>query len=138
MEKIEIARSFSQTKQVSAYQPIQVFASYKATLEKGESEKKVSEELYRKAKADVEEGINEFTSSNGINPKRLISAVDKISVRKPMVIEEYESLSPIEKDVIQAVKRAYARSPMHKATLEKRSNNKSTEPFEGSEFNKKK
>ena len=57
MAKItEISRSFSQTRQYKQFEPVNIFASYKAELngnETVEELREISRELYQKAQTDV-------------------------------------------------------------------------------------
>lgn len=60
IEQIEVARSFSKTMQVKQYEPINAFASYKAVLKPGTTQKEVeaiSSALYKMAVRAVERDI---------------------------------------------------------------------------------
>lgn len=88
-------------------------------------QQQVSEELFNLAMMDAERDVNDFMKSrdkdgNGFSIKKLVEIIDKISVGKPMSVEDYEKLNNNEQKIIQSVKRAYNRSPLHKDGQEKR------------------
>lgn len=123
MKKIEIARSHSRKINLGNYESADFFASYKTEVEEKDDETEVSEELYQKAKEDVERDIGEFLALRGrskeMNVEKVINAVDKISTNSPLPAEDYAELHGDELRVIQAVKRAYKRSPVYKSKVEK-------------------
>jgi hypothetical protein len=77
MKKIEIARSFSKTIQESAYEPVNVFASYKAEVEEGESISEVSDRLYQMAVDDVGMAISDKLWEKWTNPQKFVRKMVK-------------------------------------------------------------
>lgn len=68
IDQIEVVRSFSKKIQLKAYEPIDIFASYKAIVKKGATPEQIdaiSQDLHRQAVKDVEfEITNQFTANN--------------------------------------------------------------------------
>lgn len=124
MRKIEIARSHSRKINLGNYESADFFASYKAEVEEKDDEAEVSENLYQRAKEDVERDIAEFLALRGrskeMNVERVVNAVDKISINSPLPLEDYTNLQGDELKIVQAVKRAYKRSNLYKDTIKKR------------------
>lgn len=86
MKIIEIARSFSKTIQEKQFEPINIFASYKAELDENDDIEKVSKELYEKAVNDVGLAISEKMWEKWTNPQKAVRKQVKEET------EEYNSL----------------------------------------------
>ena len=56
----EVERGYYQKIQVSQFEPIEWFASFRAEVGEGEDPNEVSEKLYRMAKAEVERSAGEM------------------------------------------------------------------------------
>lgn len=119
--KTTISRSYTRKVNLGNYETIDIFCARNRELPMATDEKtikQVSEELFAMCVADVEKDAKRYKKEvDGIKVSKLIKAVDAISVGNPIDIELYEDLNDIEKEIVQAVKRAYKRSPMYKATL---------------------
>jgi hypothetical protein len=67
VEHIEISRSFSRKVQLKAFEPIDLFASYTAVMKAGATQEDinmVSNQLFEKAKADVEKQLSSYKLDN--------------------------------------------------------------------------
>jgi len=68
IEQIEVVRSFSKKIQLKQFEPIDIFASYKAVVKQGTSPEEIdaiSQDLHRQAVKDVEFDINnQFKANN--------------------------------------------------------------------------
>lgn len=67
VEHIEISRSFSRKVQIRAYEPVDLFASYTAVMKDGATQEDidmVSNQLFLKAKADVEKELHNYKLDN--------------------------------------------------------------------------
>lgn len=80
----EIARSFSKTLQEKDYEPVNVFASYKAELSETDNPEEVSKELYEKAVNDVGLAISEKMWEKFTNPQKVV----RENVKKNMAKRE--------------------------------------------------
>lgn len=93
MKILEITRSFSKTIQERPFEPISIFASYKAEVDEKDDIKKVSAELYKNAMNDVGEDISKKAYEIWTNPQKVVRADVKESMRK------WDDLSDEEKKV---------------------------------------
>ena len=77
MKIIEIARSFSKTIQEKQFEPINIFASYKAEVSENEDVEKVSKILFKKAVDDVGIAMTEKPWEMWTNPPKAARRVGK-------------------------------------------------------------
>jgi len=77
MKITEITRSFSKTIQEKQFEPINVFASYKAEVSEKDDLEKVSQELYEKAVNDVGVAISEAMWERWTNPQKAVKKLTK-------------------------------------------------------------
>ena len=64
VEHIEISRSFSRKVMLKPYEPIDIFSSYTAIMKDGATQQEIEEvsnQLFEKAKADVEKELESYT-----------------------------------------------------------------------------
>jgi hypothetical protein len=123
-KKINIVRSFSRKINLGNYEMADFFASRSFEVSANtplKEQQEISDELSSLVEIDVERDADEYLKlkdkDNGFSIKRLTEIIDEVSIGNPFPLEDFENLSPQEHKIIQSVKRAYLRSPMHKATL---------------------
>ena len=91
MKIIEIARSFSKTIQEKQFEPINIFASYKAEVSEGEDVEKMSKILFKKAVDDVGIAMTEKPWEMWTNPPK---AARRITKGEKAVFETIDDSSP--------------------------------------------
>ena len=67
VEQIEVARSFSKKVQLKQFEPIDLFASYKAIMKPGSTQvdiDEVSRQLFDKCEEDVEKDLESHITNN--------------------------------------------------------------------------
>jgi len=123
-ENITIARSFSRKLNLGNYETVDFFSSRSIELPietSLEEQLKISEEQFVLAMNDVVRDIKTFLKTKDgkegkISIEKLVLMCNSIAEGKPIMIEDFEKLNPTEHTLIQAVKRAYKRSPAYKST----------------------
>ena len=85
---IEVSRSFSRKIQLNQFEPIELFCSYKATLDEGDDLEKVSHELYRRAMNDVFVEIEEKKWETWTNPQKVAREMTKAGIEKRQVAND--------------------------------------------------
>jgi predicted AAA+ superfamily ATPase len=93
MKITEITRSFSKTIQEKQFEPISIFASYKAEVDEKDDIKEVSAELYKNAMNDVGIEISKKSYEIWTNPQKVVRANVKEDMKK------WDDLSDNEKKV---------------------------------------
>ena len=120
--KTNITRSFVRKVHLGGYESFDVFSSRSKEVPADTSLKEqteISQELFLLAMVDVERDIARFndlraTAETGVSQDKLIEMINSISIGGSVALEDYEKLNPKQIEIIQAVKRAYKRSPMAK------------------------
>jgi hypothetical protein len=115
-----ITRSFSRKINLGNYESADFFSSRSYVFDEGyepEYMDEVSVELHDKCKEEVEKEIERFLGEIRCNYSKVKKVVDSLSIGNPAESEEYDSLNQAELDLVQAIKRAYARSPEAKEGL---------------------
>lgn len=116
-KQVTVTRSFSRKINLGNYESADFFSSRSYVFDEGYEEELMDEEsleLHEKCKADVEHDVEKFLGEIQCNYQAVKRLVDTISVGEPGSIEDYEALNQAERDLVQAVKRAYKRSDMAK------------------------
>jgi len=126
MDKLTISRSYSRKINLGNYEVADFFSSRSQEIDEGaplEEQIKISHELHALCIAEVEREIEKYLEEKrfagelgeGVPFKKLIEAVNSISSGRPMMITDWEKCSPAQQELLQAVKRAYKRSPEYKS-----------------------
>lgn len=119
--KINIVRSFSRKINLGNYETADFFSSRGQEVEDDTplaDQQTISKDLFLLAMTDVERDMKGYLAmqglDSGVDIHKLCEIIDKVSVGKPILVEDFETLNPIQAKIIQSVKRAYKRSPMAK------------------------
>jgi hypothetical protein len=88
--------------------PVEQYGFVEIELTKGIYDEKVKDEIFEK----YQEIKDKF--SPGVSTDKLLEMINSFSMGQPAMLEDYEKLNEPQTKIIQAVKRAYNRSPLAK------------------------
>lgn len=104
--------------------PVEQYGFVEVEITKGTYDDKVDDEIFKMYCEIKEIFANPEKVVDGLSNREFIKMMDSISIGNPAFIGDYESLNEDQNAILQAIKRAYNRSPMAKAKVEKREETK--------------